>query len=118
MRGIRLHFEDRGYGFILEDRTFRGDRTTLEDYELGDFALCRGEGEVVVMMETFGEEGLRPLDHYIEEARRLRIPGRYDVPELGLEGASFVEVLEAVRNYYARKLSLGPEGPVGASATL
>ncbi len=102
---VKLHFENKGYGFVLEDKAFSGDRTLLEDYELGDFAFYNGNGEVVVMMETFTGSGLHPLNYYIREARRLNIPGRYEVPELGLKDATFVEVLEAVRDYYARKLA-------------
>ena len=114
MRKIRLHFEDKGYGFILEDETFKGNRASLDDYELGDFALHNGHGELVVMMETFTERGPKPLGRYIQEARRLNIPGRYDVPELGLKDATFVEVLEAIRDYYARKF--GEESKTSAAA--
>ena len=45
----------------------------------------------------------RPLEVEISFLKKNRIPGRYDVPELGLENATFVEVLEAVRDYFARK---------------
>ncbi len=99
-----LRFSDTGAGFSLFDPAFKGDLLALEDYEIGDQALHDEKGEVVGFSETFMEKGLEPLSYYIQEARRLNIPGRYDVPELGLKDATFVEVLEAVRDYYVRKL--------------
>ena len=36
---------------------------------------------------------------------KVEVPGLYTVPELGVENATFKEVLEAVKRYYEEKLS-------------
>jgi len=118
-RKVRLKFWDGLGGFSLRDIDFKGDIFSLNDYEvIGDQALYASDGHIVYLSETF-INGLEPLDYYIQEARRLNIPGRYDVPELGLKDATFVEVLEAIRNYYARKFKQkisqeSPEIPAAA----
>jgi len=115
-----LNFYDLPAGFSLLDPNYRGSTLNLEDYELiGDQALHDAQGLIVAVSETFTGDVIRLLDIYIQEARRLNIPGRYDVPELGLKDATFVEVLEAIRDYYARKFKQkttqeSPELPAAA----
>ena len=103
---IRLNFWEGPAGFSLRDVDFKGDIFSLEDYEvIGDQALYAPDGHIVAVSETFTGDVIRLLNIYIQEARRLNIPGRYDVLELGLKDATFVEVLEAVRDYSAARFS-------------
>lgn len=103
---IRLNFWAGPAGFSLRDADFKGDIFSLEDYEvIGDQALYAPDGHIVAVSETFTGDVIKLLNIYIQEARRLNIPGRYDVPELGLKDATFVEVLEAIRDYYAPSFS-------------
>ncbi len=112
---IRLNFWSGPAGFSLKDADFKGDLFSLKDYEvIGDQALYAPDGHIVFLSETFFNSSLEPFEFYLQEARRLNIPGRYDVPELGLKDATFVEVLEAIRDYYARKFGKKSETPAAA----
>ena len=104
-RKIELRFWEGPAGFSLRDIAFQGDLLSLQDYELiGDQALYDQDGHIVYLTETFVDFP-EPFEDYIREARRLNIPGRYDVPELGLKDATLVEVLEAVKRYFQSRLS-------------
>ena len=104
---VRMKFKDWGEGFVLSSLNADDSvwEEALENYALGDLSLCDRKGRIIFLEDTLKSSGLRPFFYYISEARRLNIPGRYEVPELGLKDATFVEVLEAVRDYYARKLA-------------
>ena len=112
---IKFSFEDWGEGFTLigdvpDDLWDKGQ----EDYPLGDLSLHDEKGRIFFLEDVLKEPIYRAFDFYLQEARRLNIPGRYDVPELGLKDATFVEVLEAIRDYYARKFGKKSETPAAA----
>ncbi len=97
-----LKFWDSGEGFSLYDPTLV-DELEYEDYEFAEKALHDEKGAIELFRHTFITDMRKELDSIVQDARRLNIPGRYDVPELGIENATFVEVLEAVRKYYRAK---------------
>ena len=101
MRKI-LKFWDSGAGFSLYNPRLP-DELEYEDYEFAEKALHDERGIIELFRHTFITDMERELNSIIQDARRLNIPGRYDVPELGIENATFVEVLEAVRKYYQAK---------------
>ena len=106
---VILHFEDRELGFALdsgkegEGVDFSGefgdniydDNGTICFYNYA-FRSLNGEGDI-----------FKELQHLVEDVRLFenRIKGTYTVPELGIENATFVEVLEAVKRYYEEKLT-------------
>ncbi|OMH40208.1 hypothetical protein [Desulfurobacterium indicum] len=104
-----LHFEDRELAFAL-DSGKEGEGVDFSG-EFGDniyddngvicfynyaFRSLNGEGDV-----------FRELKGLIEDVELFenQIKGLYTVPELGVENATFKEVLEAVKRYYEEKLS-------------
>ena len=106
MNSIKLNFKDHGSGFELDNPNFKGDIFGLHNYELGDYAFAPPGSGIVHMFETFMDTGLSPLKYFVDEARRLNIPGLYTVPELGVKDAPFWKVLEAVKAYYEKKAGL------------
>ncbi len=97
-----LRFWDSGAGFSLYDPELT-DELEYEDYEIAEKALHDEKGTIALLRHTFITDTEKELSSIIQDARRLNIPGRYDVPELGIKNATFVEVLEAVRKYYQTK---------------
>ncbi len=113
MRPFIIEIEDIGEALFLENKSISPFKTKL--VELG--LLCElAEGNIFYQMEILNGDRniLETLKQHLQEARRLNIPGRYDVPELGLKDATFVEVLEAIRDYYARKFGKKSETPAAA----
>ena len=103
---MRLEFKEQPFGFTLEAEGV--NRDGLEEVEFENVApyidfYATQSGEIGFVSWPFFEKPIRELEVEIEYLRQNNIPGRYDVPELGIENATFVEVLEAVRRYYQAK---------------
>ena len=106
---VRLHFEDFGFGgFRLEDRTV--DYLNLPEFE----ELTAHYPEIETAIDKEGNihlftfeiwQSIDQLDDLLEDPLLSKIPGIYTVPELGVENATFREVLEAVKKYYEARLS-------------
>jgi hypothetical protein len=104
---MKLKFEPYEFGFSLKNSI------PVENLKEDDFVdisphiefLVTKEGEIAFVDWPFLERPVRELEVEISFLKKNRIPGHYEVPELGLKDATFVEVLEAVRDYYARKLA-------------
>ena len=105
---VKLSFKDMELGFALE--------SDLEDNgidfsgEFGD-AIYDLDGYIVFYDYAFrslnGEGDIfRELENLIKDVELFKdqIKGRYTVPELGVEKATFKEVLKAVKKYYEEKL--------------
>ncbi|OAQ20026.1 hypothetical protein [Thermosulfurimonas dismutans] len=101
---VRLHFKEDFVGFHLLSPDEEGEDSPLTG-EIGHQISEDAEGRIVGYSLAFIKDPVYDLNICLSEARRLNIPGRYEVPELGLKDATFVEVLRAVRDYYARKLA-------------
>ncbi len=106
---VKLSFNDMELGFALE--------SNLEDNgidfsgEFGD-AIYDLDGHIVFYDYAFrslnGEGDIfRELENLVKDAELFegQIKGLYTVPELGVEKATFKEVLEAVKRYYEEKFS-------------
>ncbi len=101
-RRYRLSFTDFEGGFFLRNESLKSTKEC--EGAIGLWSEFSEDGVFLSMefqpcSKGFDEE----LEEDIETARRLNISGRYDVPELGVENATFVEVLEAVKRYYQAK---------------
>ena len=106
---VTLKFKDHELGFSLESEM--EDNGFDFSGEFGD-AIYDLNGHIVFYDYAFrslnGEGNIfRELQHLIEDVElfKNRIKGTYTVPELGIENATFVEVLEAVKRYYEEKLA-------------
>ena len=102
-----LHFEDVKSGFRLKaDRI--GDKE-LPFPSLLVEVLTNNQGEVTFVDWVFMSSPVEDLKFELSYVKdRIEIPGLYTVPELGVENATFKEVLEAVKKYYETKLSQKP----------
>ena len=103
-----LKFVETPVGFYLEDPQVNEENTLIGYYTLNPFPFQadaeRESGEIVFFDFVFLDRNLsHQLDVEINYASE--IPGRYTVPELGVEDATFKEVLEAVKRYYEERLS-------------
>jgi len=102
MKSFMIEMEDIGEALFLENKSISPLHT--KQVELGLWCELSEDGLFYQMEILNGDRNIQEtLNWDIQEARRLNIPGRYDVPELGLKDATFVEVLEAIRDYYTRK---------------
>ena len=103
MSRLTLQFKEDSAGFHLVApepvEVFDSDLTG----EIGHQVCEDGRGNIAEYSLAFYQDPVKELANWIDEARRLNIPGRYDVPELGIENATFVEVLEAIKKYYQAK---------------
>ncbi len=102
MKPFVIELEDIGESLFLENKSISPKQT--REVELGLWCEL-AEDDVFYQMEIlYGDKNIQEtMDWHIQQARRLNIPGRYDVPELDIENATFVEVLEAIRKYYQTK---------------
>jgi len=106
---VKLEFEDYTAGFSLKDPKVKDVDSLgeLEELELEFFEAATGideEGRI----RYFDFELWKSPDQVkdlLESPLISQIPGRYTVPELGVENVTFKEVLEAVKRYYEEKLS-------------
>ena len=104
-----LHFEASDMYFQLEDKSVN----ILSFPEHEELASYYPEAETTVDNEGnlrfFGFElwgsPEQQLNELICSPLISKIPGLYAVPELGVENATFKEVLEAVKKYYEARLS-------------
>ena len=106
---VKLSFEDKELGFVLES-TLEGGGIDFSG-EFGD-AIYDLNGYIVYydyMFRSLNGEGniFKELENLVRDVTLFenQIKGRYTVPELGVENATFKEVLEAVKRYYEEKLS-------------
>jgi len=99
-----LHFEDVKSGFRLKankigDKEFPFPSLLVE-------VLTNKQGEVTFVDWVFMSSPIEDLRLELSHAKdKIEVPGRYTVPELGIENVTFKEVLEAVKRYYEEKLS-------------
>jgi len=111
---VLLHFEDLGVGdlgigsFRLEDRSI--DYLNLP--ELEELSVQYPEAETSIdekgniRLFTFEIwQSIDQINDLLKDPLISQIPGFYTVPELGVENATFKEVLEAVKRYYEEKFS-------------
>ena len=113
---MRLNFKPYEFGFTLENSI---PSEELQEDRFVDVSphiefLVTKEGEVAFVDWPFLKDPLQELEVEVTFLKKNLIPGRYDVPELGLKDATFVEVLEAIRDYYARKFGKKSETPAAA----
>ncbi len=102
MKSFVIEMEDIGEALFLENKNISPKQT--REVELGLWCELAEDGVFYQMEILNGDKNIQEtMDWHIQQARRLNIPGRYDVPELGIEKATFVEVLEAIRKYYRAK---------------
>ena len=102
---MRLKFEPGEFDFALVGPE---PEETLEELSSGEIGLhidvlINEKGEIGYLYWPFLNNPLRELEIEILYFRRAEIPGRYDVPELGLKNATFIEVLEAVQRYFTAR---------------
>ncbi len=110
---VRLHFEDLGIedfgisAFRLEDKAV--DYLSLPEFE--ELAAYYPEAETAIdsngNIRLFSFElwkSPEQIERLVRNPLISQIPGRYTVPELGVENATFKEVLKAVKKYYEEKL--------------
>ncbi len=103
---MKLEFKEQPFGFTLEAEGINRDE--LKEVEFEDVApyidfYATQSGKIGFVSWPFFENPIRELEVEIGYLRQNNVPGRYDVPELGIENATFVEVLEAIRKYYRAK---------------
>ena len=103
-----LRFVETLGGFYLEDPEVEEEKVIEGYYSLNPFPFQvdaeKNSKEVVFFDFVFFDgDPLRQIEIEMECANE--IPGLYTVPELGVENATFKEVLEAVKRYYEEKLS-------------
>ena len=114
-RRYRLSFTDFEGGFFLKNESLKG----VKEYE-GDIGLWSEFSEDGVFLSMEFQPCGRGLDEELKEeiktAHRLNIPGRYDVPELGIKNATFIKVLEAIKKYYETKKQVVAKQKRGTNA--
>ena len=102
MKPFVIKMEDIGEALFLENKSILPRR--IKQIELGLWCELSEDGTFYQIEILNGDKDIQEtLNWDIQKARELNIPGRYDVPELGLKDVTFVEVLEAIRNYYVRR---------------
>jgi len=104
-----LHFEDRELAFAL-DSGMEGEGVDFS----GEFGDNIYDNNGVVCFYNYAFRSLNGKGDIFKELENLvknvalfenQIKGRYTVPELSVENATFKEVLEAVKRYYEEKLT-------------
>ena len=104
-----LHFEDRDLGFALDS----GKEGEGVDFS-GEFGDNIYDSNGVICFYNYAFRSLNGRGNVFRELENLvryvelfenQIKGLYTVPELGVENATFREVLEAVKRDYEAKLS-------------
>ncbi len=99
-----LHFKDVKSGFRL-----KGDEIGSEELSFPSLlveVLTNKRGEVTFVDWVFMSSPIEDLEFELSYLKdKVEVPGLYTVPELGVENATFKEVLEAVKRYYEEKLS-------------
>jgi len=115
---IRLEFKGYMGGFSLKDPQVK-DVDSLgefEELEQEFFEAATGIDEAGRIRYFKFElwKSSEQVEDLIENPLISQIPGFYTVPELGVENATFKEVLEAVKRYYEEKLS--PKQPAKTTA--
>jgi len=104
-----LHFEAEDFFFRLEDTSVANVLSLPEHekieayYPEAETAIDKDGNIRLFAFELWKSPG--QLDSLIENPLISQIPGLYTVPELGVENATFKEVLKAVKRYYEEKLS-------------
>ncbi len=104
---MRLEFKPYEFGFILTnsialEKLKEANFTDVSPHI--EFFLTKN-GEIAFVDWPFLNNPLKELEVELSFFKKQHISGRYEVPELGLKNATFVEVLEAIRNYYAQKFN-------------
>jgi len=103
-----LRFTETPVGFYLEDPRVDEEEVLVGYYTLNPFPFQvdaeKSSKEIVFFDFVFFDKDLSHQFN-IEIKYANEIPGRYTVPELGVENVTFKEVLEAVKRYYEEKLS-------------
>jgi len=106
---MRLHFKETLAGFRLVS-SYDREKSLVGYYSYAPFSAQADAHpetkEIVYFSLVFYYPDVDPVDQLdVEIGYASQIPGRYTVPELGVENATFKEVLEAVKRYYEKKLS-------------
>jgi hypothetical protein len=109
---IRLKFEGYMGGFLLKDPHIKDVDSLgeLEELECEFFEVATGidkEGKIRYFHFELWKSP-NQVEDLIEHPLISQIPGLYTVPELGVENATFKEVLEAVKRYYEKLSSKHP----------
>jgi hypothetical protein len=103
---MKLKFEPYEFGFSLKNSI------PIKNLKEDDFIdvsphidfLVTKEGEVAFVNWPFLKNPIQELELEISFLKKNHIPGQYEVPELNLKNATFVEVLESVKRYYEKNL--------------
>jgi len=106
---MRLHFKETFAGFRLVS-SYDREQALVGYYSYAPFSAQADAHpetkEVVYFSLVFYYPDVDPIDQLdVEINYASEVPGRYTVPELGVENVTFKEVLEAVKRYYEEKLS-------------
>ena len=109
---MRLKFEPDEFDFLLVGPEPEENLEELDSGEIGLYidVLVNKKGEVGYLYWPFLDIPLKELDIEISCFKKVNIPGHYDVPELGLKDATFIEVLETIRDYFIPRFS-SPKPP-------
>ena len=103
-----LRFVETPVGFYLEDPKVNVEDVIVGYYTFNPFpfqADAERKSREIVFFDFVFLDGDFSHQLDVEIGYASQIPGRYTVPELGVENATFKEVLEAVKRYYEKKLS-------------
>jgi len=106
---IKLEFKSYMDGFLLKDPQVKdidslGELEELE-YEFFEVATGIDEARRIRYFDFELWKSPEQINGLIKNPIISKIPGLYTVPELGVENATFKEVLEAIKRYYEGKLS-------------
>ena len=106
---VKLEFKGYMDGFLLKDPQVKdidslGELEELE-YEFFEAATGIDEAGRIRYFDFELWKSPEQINSLIKNPLISKIPGFYTVPELGVENATFKEVLEAVKRYYEEKFS-------------
>ena len=116
---MKLRFKEQPFGFTLEAEGINKDK--LKEVMFKDVApyidfYTTQSGEIGFVSWPFFEKPIRELEIEMKYLNQNDIPGRYDVPELGIKNATFVKVLEAIKKYYQTKKQVVAKQKRGTNA--
>jgi hypothetical protein len=100
---MELHFKDGIVGFYLTTKEKNSEAS--DQYDLGLVEFSNNEkGEIFHFAFTFYQESLSQPENIDIELNNSpdykKIAGTYTVPELNINNRPFIDVLNAVKNYY------------------
>jgi hypothetical protein len=105
---VKLKFIETPVGFRLTSNYDR-EKSLVGYYSYAPFSAqvdAHPETKEIVYFSLVFNLHSNPIEQLnVEIDYANEIPGRYTVPELGVENATFKEVLKAVKRYYEEKLS-------------